>query len=182
MTAVLEGVMTALPLYWFIDVHSLHAPAGFSFEANRQELEAIKRYAQVEDLTSFKAELKVVPLQAGKFRLTGQLSAEAVQASVVDLSAVRAPIEESFTVEFWPQDLIDNPDGETVSLEVDPPEAIVAGRIPIGDFLCEFFSVSLDPYPRNKDDAFEWNPAESEPEASPFAELARLRQKKPDEG
>jgi hypothetical protein len=48
--------------------------------------------------------------------------------------------------------------------------------------LSELFSVSLDPYPRNPGDAFEWHPPESEPRASPFAGLVRLRQKKPDGG
>jgi hypothetical protein len=52
----------------------------------------------------------------------------------------------------------------------------------IGEFLSELFSVSLDPYPRNADDAFSWQPAEKEPPVTPFAELARLRQKKPDGG
>ena len=174
--------MNTLPLQWFIDVHSVHAPLSLSYEANKHELEALKRYAEVEDLTSFSSQVRVSPLSAGKFKVTGRLQADAVQASVVDLSAVPAPIDETFTVEFWPQELIEDRNEEAAPFEVDPPEPIVAGRIAIGEFLSELFSVSLDPYPRNADDTFSWEPAEKEPRVTPFAELARLRQKKQDGG
>ncbi len=174
--------MSTPPLQWSVDVHSLHAPLSLSYEANSHECDTLKRYAELEDVKSFKAELKVAPLAAGKFRVTGTLQADAVQASVVDLSAVPAAIEESFSVEFWPQELIENGGEEAVSLEEDQPEPIDGGRILIGAFLSELFSVSLDPYPRNADDAFSWEPTEKEASVTPFAELARLRQKKPDGG
>ncbi len=174
--------MSNPPLQWFIDVHSVHAPLSLSYEANSHELDTLKRYAEVEDVKSFKAQLKVLPVSAGKFRVTGTLQADAVQASVVDLSAVPAAIEESFSVEFWPQETIEESGQEAPSFEKDPPEPIVGGRILMGEFLSELFSVSLDPYPRNAGDTFSWDVAEKEPRVTPFAELARLRQKKPDEG
>jgi hypothetical protein len=174
--------MSTLPLQWFIDVHSVHAPLNLSYEANWQEREALKRYAEAEDVTSFASQLRVSPLSRGKFKVTGTLKADAVQASVVDLSPVPAAIEESFSVEFWPQELIEERTEGAVALEDDPPEPIVGGRIAIGEFLCELFSVSLDPYPRNADDTFSWEPAAKEPPVTPFAELARLRQKKPEGG
>jgi len=174
--------MNTLPLQWPIDVHSVHTPLSLSYKANEHELETLKRYAEVERVTSFKSEVSVSPLSSGKFKVTGRLQAEAVQASVVDLSPVPASIDETFSVEFWPQDLIKDRSEEAVSIEADPPEPVVEGRIAIGEFLCELFSVSLDPYPRNADDTFSWEPAEKEPRVTPFAELARLRQKKPDGG
>lgn len=174
--------MTTPPLQWFIDVHSVHATMSFSFEAKREELEAIKLYAEVEEVQSFKSQLKVSPLSSGKFRVTGVLAVKAVQASVVDLGPVPASVEENFSVEYWPQETIEERGQESVSLGEDAPEPIAAGRIAIGSFLCELFSVSLDPYPRNPGDAFDWRPAESEERASPFADLVRLRKKKPDGG
>jgi hypothetical protein len=170
------------PLPWSIDVNSVHAPLSLSYGADKHELEALKRYAEVEDVTSFKAQVRVAPLSAGKFKVTGRLQADAVQASVVDLSAVPVAIDETFTVEFWPQELIEDRNEEAVPFEDDPPEPISGGRIAIGEFLCEFFSVSLDPYPRIPNDTFSWEPAEKEPRVTPFAELTKLRQKKPDRG
>ena len=174
--------MSNPPLQWSIDVHSVHAPLSLSYEANKHELEALKGYAEVEDVTSFNSELRVSPLSAGRFKVAGRLKADAVQASVVDLSAVPAAIDETFTVEFWPQELIEERAGDDISFADEPPEPIVGGRIAIGAFLSELLSVSLDPYPRNSDDMFSWAPAEKEPRVTPFAELARLRQKKPDGG
>ena len=170
------------PLQWSIDVHSVHAPLSLSYEASAQEREALKRYAELEDVSSFASQLKVSPLSGNRFKVTGTLKAEAVQASVVDLSPIPAQIDEDFSVEFWPQELIEEKTGQAVSFEDDSPEPIVAGRIAIGEFLCELFSVSLDPYPRKADDEFSWKPDEKEARVTPFAELERLRQKKPDEG
>ncbi len=172
--------MSTPPLQWLIDVHSVHAPLNLSYEASKEEREELRRYAEIEEVKRFASEGRVAPLSAGKFKVTGRLEADAVQASVVDLSPVPAAIDESFSVEFWPPDLMGDRSEEAVSLEEEPPEAIIDGRIPIGAFLCELFSVSLDPYPRNPDDAFSWDPPEKEPRLTPFAELARLRQKKPD--
>jgi hypothetical protein len=174
--------MSNPPLQWFIDVHSVHAPLSLSYEANKHELEALKRYAEVEDVTSFTSELKASPLSSGKFKVAGRLKAQAVQASIVDLSPVTATIDETFSVEFWPQELIEERAADDVSLADDPPEPIIGGRIASGEFLSELFSVSLDPYPRNADDTFSWEPAEKEPSVTPFADLARLRQKKQDGG
>jgi hypothetical protein len=168
--------MSTPPLQWTIDINSAaRAPAVFSYEASGEELEALKRYAEVEDLTSFKAELKVTPLGGGKFRLAGKLQANAVQSSVVDLGAVPSCVEESFSVDYWPEHLIEEMGGEAMPLDADPPEVLADGRIPVGSLLCELLAVSIDPYPRNEGDSFEWNPPE--PKTSPFAELARFRQK-----
>ncbi len=95
--------MSNPPLQWSIDAHSVHAALSLSYEANAGELEALKRYAEVEDVKSFRAQVQVWPLSGGKFKATGSLEAEAVQASVVDLSPVPATIDETFSVEFWPQ-------------------------------------------------------------------------------
>ena len=173
---------TTPPLQWSIEVHSVHAPLTLSYEANEQEREALKRYTELEDVASFASQLKVSPLSGNRFKVTGTLKADAVQASVVDLSPVPARIEEDFSVEFWPQELVEEKAGQAVSLDDDSPEPIVAGRIAIGEFLCELFSVSLDPYPRKADDEFSWEPGEKETAVTPFAKLERLKQKKPDEG
>jgi hypothetical protein len=171
--------MSSPPLTWSVDASAVLSAESFVFEANARELDAVKRYAEVEEVTSFKARVKIAPLAGGRFKASGVLDASCVQASIVDLEAVPAVIEEEFEVEFWPEESICG-DEAALSFEKDAPEPIVGGRILIGEFLCELFSVSLDPYPRNPDDAFEWRQEESERPVSPFAQLAELRQKKPD--
>ena len=167
------------PLHWSVETASVaHAPAVFSYEAGAAELAALKRYAGVEEVTSFKAEVRIVPLAGARFRASGTLRANAVQLSVADLSAVPACIEEDFSVEYWPAESIGDEGGAALPFDRDAPEPIAGGRIDAGSFLCELFVLSLDPYPRNEGDRFEWQPALPEPEDSPFAELARLRPRK----
>jgi hypothetical protein len=167
--------MNETPLDWSVDTGPLaHSPADFAYEANAKELDALKRYAGLEDLTAFTARFKISPLSGGKYRASGTLEASAVQASVVNLEAVPSSIEESFSVEYWPAESI--PDADPgAPLEADPPEAIVAGHIPIGLLLCELFVLSLDPYPRNPEDKFEWTPPPAGADVSPFAGLAQLK-------
>jgi len=176
--------MHTTPLQWSVDIASVaHAPAVFCYEASAAELDALKRYAEVEDLTSFKARVKIVPLPGGKFKASGTLQASVVQSSVVDLEAVPSFIEENFSVEYWPADAIGDAGEEAAPLDADPPEPIAGGKIQVGALLCELLAVSIDPYPRNEGDSFEWTPPRPEPETGPFAGLARFRPlKTPEEG
>jgi hypothetical protein len=101
-----------------------------------------------------------------------------VQPSVVDLKAVPSFIEESFSADYWPEGSIQDEGEEAVPFDIDPPEPLVGGRIPIGALLCELFVLSIDPYPRNEGDEFQWTSLCPEPDASPFADLAHFRPRK----
>jgi len=171
--------MSTMPLQWSVDIKAVaQAPADFCYEASAGELEALKRYAEVEDLTSFTAHVKAIPLGGGKFRVSGKLQARLVQSSVVDLKAVPSFIEESFSVDYWPEASIQEEGEEAVPFDTDPPEPIVGGRIPIGTLLCEFLVLSIDPYPRNEGDEFDLASPSPAPNAGPFADLARFRLRK----
>ena len=171
--------MSTMPLQWNVDVNAVaHAPCHFSYEANASELEGLKRYAVLEDVHTFTAKLEIAPAGAGRFRASGTLKACIVQSSVVDLQSVPAVIDEHFSVEYWPEGSINEATGESLPFDKDLPEAIVGARIPIGEFLCELFVLSIEPYPRNEGDEFKWNPPRPEPEDSPFAQLSQLRRPK----
>jgi len=169
------------PLGWSIETHALaRAVEAFSFEANASERVALARYSDVREVKSFAANVQVITLNGGRYRVSGQIKADVIQASVVDLSDVVATLDDRFQVEFWPPELIEANDDDEPSFEVEPPEALSGGKIPIGDFLCQLFSVSLDPYPRNEGDSLSWQQPD-ERATHPFVELSRLRQK-PREG
>lgn len=175
--------MSSPPLRWSIDVNSVRTPLSLSYEANKDECLALARYAELEDVLSFSSEMRVSPLSGGCFKVTGALCAKAIQASVVNLTPVPTAIDESFRVEFWPEEMIKDRREEGTSFDDDSPEAIVNGQISIGEVLSEIFSVSLDPYPRNPGDEFSWEAGEAEKQpVTPFAELVKLRQKKADGG
>ncbi|ADP70565.1 hypothetical protein Rvan_1303 [Rhodomicrobium vannielii ATCC 17100] len=170
------------PLPWAIDTHTLtRAVETVTFEADAAERAALGAYAEVREIKKFAASVQVIGLNGGRYRVSGRLEADIVQASVVDLADVPATLDERFQVEFWPPELIEGNGEDEPSFEAEPPEALSGAKIPIGAFLCELFSVSLEPYPRNEGDSFAWQ-APDESNAHPFAELIRLRPKTGDDG
>jgi hypothetical protein len=170
--------MQEIPLSWSVGIAQIaHAPVDISYEATPKERDALKRYAGIEDLTSFTANVRILPLSHGRFRASGTLKASAMQASVVNLEAVPAEVGESFSVEYWPAESIGEADRDA-PFDANAPEAIVGGDIPIGVLLCELFALALDPYPRNPGDEFEWTETEPGAAVSPFAELAKLKARK----
>lgn len=167
--------MSAPPLEWSVDTGLLpHSPVNLSYEANAGELAALKRYTGIEDVTALNAQVKISPLAGGRFRASGTLDANVVQASVVSLEAVPSSLQESFSVEYWPADAIVDAHGDA-PFEADPPEPLAGAHIPVGALLSELFALALDPYPRNPDDKLDWAPPEAGPAPGPFAELARLK-------
>ncbi len=170
--------MQEIPLGWSADTAPIaHSSVDFSYEATPKEREALKRYAGIEDLTSFTANVRISPLSGGRFRASGTLKASAVQASVVDLEPIPAEIDESFSVEYRPAESIGEKDRDA-PFGADAPEPIVAGHIQMGLLLCELFVMALDPYPRNPGDVFEWTEPEPGATVSPFAGLAKLKARK----
>ncbi len=167
--------MDTPPLHWSVDVAAIaHAPDGLSYEANAAELGALKRYAGIEDVTDFTAQVRISPLAGGKYRASGTLRASVVQASVVNLEPVPSSIEESFSVDYWPAEAIGDRDVDA-PFDGDLPEPIDGGRIQVGALLSELFTLALDPYPRNPDDKLDWTPPRTGLEPGPFAKLARLK-------
>lgn len=133
----------------------------------------------MESLQLVKAAYRIQPLAGGAYRLAGQVSVKGEQRCVVSLEPIAAVIDEAFDVEFW-QDLPERAGGEDLTiLDERDVEKLEGGVIPVGRIVYETISASLDPYPRKEGAVFEWSEreAKSESNVSPFAELARLKNK-----
>jgi uncharacterized metal-binding protein YceD (DUF177 family) len=169
--------MNTFPLQWSVDTKDVPrgAPKRMSYEAGTKELEALKQYAGIDDLSRFHTEFEALALSGGRFRVSGTFSADLTQASVVNLEPVPSRIEENFAVEYWPEEALEGGEPENWPLDKDLPEPIREGRIQIGAFLSELFVLALDPYPKNDGDSFDWQPEEPQEEANPFAVLSRLK-------
>jgi hypothetical protein len=174
--------MNTPPLQWSAETASAaRSPVELSYEANAAELGAIKRYAGVEDVTDFTAQVRISPLSGGRFRASGTLKASVVQASAINLEPVPSSIQESFSVEYWPPEAIGEA-GEDTPFDAELPEPLDGGRIPVGALLSEIFALALDPYPRNPDDKLDWPQPKAGAEPGPFAKLARLKPDAPPDG
>src|SRR5882672_6173204 len=111
--------------------------------------------------------------RGGLIQVRGRLEAEVVQACVVTLEPVRSRLSESFA------------GAVVIGLEdEDPPEELIEGRIDLGETVAQQLAVALDPYPHapgaeEKPEVPEQGESAAEKKtASPFAALARLRERR----
>ena len=152
-------------------------------EANGAERERLAEFYKIGALASLTLDYSLDPLPSGGYRLTGALKAELTQRCVITLEPVAEVIREDISLEFWAEHRISQTDfhSETDdSLESDPPEAIIDGRIDLGHVAAEIFASAINPYPRKAGVEFDWTDpkaASNETDSKPFAALARLKDK-----
>lgn len=124
----------------------------------------------------------------GVYRLTGRLKAQVEQACVVTLEPVNGDIDETFEVEFRPEERTRKPvgaeDEEGADLSADfesdvDVEPITGGRMEVGRVVFETLASAIDPYPRKAGAAFDWKAPDADKTGtvSPFAALAKLKNK-----
>jgi hypothetical protein len=152
-------------------------------EAAPDELASIAGTLDLIACNSLRADYTITPGVDGRYRLSGRLRTEVIQACVVTLEPIVNSIEESFDVTFWPQEDIPTPVSGAVDLDDEPePEPIVAGQLAVGRVVFESLAAAIDPFPRKPGaslDRQETAPpgaSESRPE-SPFAVLANIKPK-----
>lgn len=173
--------MTA-PLDWTHTLAEIGAKGlGRERTAGAEELTALAAALAIPEVTLLTARYDIRPGAGGRYRLTGELSAEVVQECIVTLAPVPSKIEERFAAEFWPKAALPEPSREDVEILASPDiEPIEGDAIDAGRIVFETLAAALDPYPRAPDAAFDWrDPAdrgETAP-ASPFAALAALKPK-----
>lgn len=121
--------------------------------------------------------------RGGLIQVCGRFEAEVVQACVVTLEPVQSRLSESFAVAFGTGSAA-AAGAVVIGLEdEDPPEELIEGRIDLGETVAQQLAVALDPYPHapgadEKPEASDHGEPGAETTASPFAALARLRERR----
>lgn len=137
-------------------------------EATAEERAAIARRLELPALHGLKAKLHAMPWRGG-LKLSGQLTADLEQTSVVSLEAFRSKVACPVERYFMPASAISADSAEEV-------DAIEAGCIDMGEVVVETLALELDPYPRMPGEAF--NPPEEPdkpPKGTPFDALRKLK-------
>lgn len=131
----------------------------------------IARALDLQALDRFTADMTVEP-SVGGWRLSGVISAHAVQSCGLTLEPLPVDVDERFSV-----GLAETAPDETSEIEVlmddDAPDVIEDGRIDLGQYAVEQLALSLDPFPRKPD--AEFVQPEEPGELSPFAVLKTVR-------
>lgn len=137
----------------------------------------------LRDVSKLTARFDLVPGAGEKIHVTGQVSAVVGQTCVVTLEPLDSTIEERIDATFAPgvgepEPAPDSDDpNRHGTWEVDPPEPIENGAIDLGALATEFMILGINPYPRKEGVSFDAPTPAVDPEAHPFAALARLKGK-----
>lgn len=137
--------------------------------ADAKECTALSRRLQVPGVHAVSADLNVRPWRGGGYKVTGEVTADIDQVSVISLETFRCVVR--FPVERY---FLPHGGGDSE----DDIDIIEGGAIDLGEVAAETLGLELDPYPRKPGETFEGDGSNeaAEPEVvpakvSPFAVL-----------
>ncbi|ADL01206.1 YceD family protein [Brevundimonas subvibrioides] len=124
-------------------------------------------------LSSLEADVSLLPSRAG-WTLSGRVTAAAEQVCGITLEPLPVQIDERFSIDLVEASAREPDEVEVeVSLDDDAPDVIEDGRIDLGQYAVEQFSLALDPFPRKP--GAEFVQPEEPAEISPFAVLKAFK-------
>jgi len=156
------------------------------FQANDRELKALTERFKIESLDALSAQVSLQLLTNGDVLMSASFQARMTQTCVVTLAPIFSEISSGFTMTYTegPDAEGGHDEEEFVDLDddIELSEAIIEGKIDIGEAVSEQLALEIDPFPRVKgakfDGYFTGTKAESEqvPEKrNPFAVLSKLK-------
>ena len=167
--------MTVLPLSEAIRINEIGSGLDRTLEPDEAARGRIARALDLAALDSFKATLKVVPAGQAGWRLSGHLTASAVQTCGITLEPLPVEIDQRFAIDLVEALETPEEDEVEVTLDDDAPDLIEDGRIDLGQYAVEQLALTLDPFPRKS--GAEFVQPEEPAEISPFAVLKSFRPK-----
>ena len=137
-------------------------------KADPKECLALARRLGLPVVHAVSAHLLVKPWRGGGLQVTGEVTADVDQVSVISLETFRNVVRYEVERYFLPQ-------GGGDEEEID---AIAGGVIDLGEITAETIGLELDPYPRKPGETFEASPEpEGEPETAKISPFAVLKNK-----
>ena len=142
-----------------------------------KERAALAHYTGVLAVPALVADVKVTPDGQGGVVVEGDLVATVRQTCVVSLEPFDNAVNEHIALRFLPPSAAASA-AEDDGDERDPADVISGGVVDLGMLVAEFLALGVDPYPRRPGAVFAPPTAAAGEEASsPFAALAKLKQK-----
>ncbi len=161
----------------FSRIHSVSdvpsAGSTVSLVATPEERAALARAFGLPEIRRLEAALDLKPWGREGLSVTGEVSAEVVQACVVTLEPFASEVREEVDVRYAADEQGPETGGEHEA-DLDAPDLLVNGTADLGALVAEYLVLGLDPHPRKPGVAA---PAEGEsPEGThrPFAGLDAL--------
>lgn len=137
---------------------------------------AIAQLAGIRDVQRLAAVFDLARRGAG-VQVDGQVSGRVGQTCVVTLEPMEGDVAETVDLRFIPQAPVEDEilsDGHSASVDEEPPEPLIGGKVDLGAIATEFFMLGIDPYPRKPGAQFA-APKVEDKGPHPFAALAALK-------
>lgn len=137
---------------------------------------AVAQLANVRDVLRLSAVFDLTRRGAG-VQVDGQVSGRVGQTCVVTLEPMESDVAETADLRFVPQAPVEDEmssDGHSASVDEEPPEPLIGGKVDLGAIATEFFVLGIDPYPRKPGAQFA-APKVEDKGPHPFAALAALK-------
>ena len=150
-------------------------------EANEAERQGIAASLGLEAVRMFQASFNLTGMPRGVIRVVGVIEADISRICVVSLDPFDARVSGGVDVKYAPPPASIRPgrekttisEAEALTMDDDPPDPIVDGKIDLGALSVEFLTLELDPYPRKPGINFE--PVVAGDDAGPLDGLRKLR-------
>jgi hypothetical protein len=169
----------AAPIHHFFDLGDLsQAGSRINICANSDELARLARWAGVDAVRGFGAQVELRRLSRTQFAFEAELEADIVQSCVVTLDPVATHVAKHIARElhFSPHPRVESGELTLSAGDEDVPEEIASLNYDLAAPLLEELLLAVDPYPRKEGVAFEAPAQPTEPPESPFAVLKRLNE------
>jgi hypothetical protein len=151
--------------------------------ATPDERAAVARALDLLSCRSLTANYALTRRGGGGVHLSGTVRAEVEQSCVVTLEPLLNEVQESFSVDYWPEGDVPEPSGGELDMSDEPDlEPIVAGRIEVGNVVFQAMANGIDLFPRKPGVTFEAPAPDGSDDGShpagPFAALAKMKNKR----
>ena len=136
----------------------------------------LARLAGLRELPRLSAVFDLTPRGSG-VHVAGQVSAHLGQTCVVTLEPIESDLTEAVDLVYAPAAQAQTQaKAKDLTLEEEPPEMLVDGKIDLGAIATEFLLLGVDPYPRKA--GVEFAPVKAgDAAAHPFAALETLKKR-----
>jgi uncharacterized metal-binding protein YceD (DUF177 family) len=170
------------PLERLTDLDRLgQAGADVTIAIKGDDLVRLAKWAKVERIEAFSAEVELRRLSQSRFKLAYSFTADVTQSCVVTLEPVRSHIARAFSRELHVTSQVPADKGGVLTLDAgddEVPEEVASSHFDLAGPLLEEFLLAIDPYPRAEGAAFETPGDADDASGNPFAVLKSLKKGK----
>lgn len=148
-------------------------------DASEKEKAALAKRFGIPAVNVLKASVVLKALGGGRVRVSGHFEADVTETCVVSLENFDEKISDSFSVLYSTENAQTSLKTNEIDLDAEEEEetdVIENGKIDVGELVAEYFSLSLDPFPKRP--AVEFSAYfEQEERENPFSVLEKLKTK-----